>query len=194
MKPQIDRAKFGSITIDGTKDNYDIIIRLDGKIKKRKKALSKTIYGTSHKISLDEARHIYEKTARYLILGTGHYDQVRLSAEAAEFFEQHGCRVEVLTTPQAIRAWNEAEGDANRQLSQSRIPPDIATYVKTIHTTRQHQIEYEQIRPAVKRHVHLPQMRWRSQCPVHPGPITEGLVGPDLFSIERFPNPRWPEQ
>jgi hypothetical protein len=59
MKPRIDKTKFGIIAISGTKYNNDVIIRLDGRVEKRKKKLSKTIYGTSHIISLDEAQYVY---------------------------------------------------------------------------------------------------------------------------------------
>ena len=55
MKPKIEATSFGSITIDGQKFKKDVVIRLDGSVKKRKKKLSKRIYGTSHTISLDEA-------------------------------------------------------------------------------------------------------------------------------------------
>ena len=33
---------------------------------------------------------------------------VKLSDEAAGFFKQKGCTVELLPTPAAIRAWNDA--------------------------------------------------------------------------------------
>ncbi len=79
-------------------------------MKKRKKKLSKAVYGTSHVISLDEARHIYEQGAQRLIIGTGQYDSVRLSDEAASYFRRRQCRVVLLATPQAIEAWNEFEG------------------------------------------------------------------------------------
>ncbi|MBE3559504.1 MAG: hypothetical protein IMW89_09790 [Ktedonobacteraceae bacterium] len=110
MRPQIDRTTFGSITIEGTTFVHDVVIRLDGKIKKRKKKLSKAIYGTSHTLSLDEARDIYEKGTDRLIIGTGQYDNVRLSAEATDYFNRKGCQVELLPTPAAIHAWNEASG------------------------------------------------------------------------------------
>ncbi|UCE24874.1 MAG: hypothetical protein JSU74_02150 [Candidatus Zixiibacteriota bacterium] len=110
MKPQIDRTKFGSITVEGKVFQRDVIIRLDGQVKKRKKKLSKAIYGTSHVISLDEARHVYQEGTARLIVGAGQYGLVELSDEAADYFEQKECRVELLPTPKAIQAWNEAEG------------------------------------------------------------------------------------
>ena len=110
MKPRIGRTSFGSITIAGEVFERDVIIRLDGRVKKRKKKLSKAIYGTSHVISLDEARHVYEEGAELLIVGTGQHGLVKLSEEADDYFKHKGCRVELLPTPEAIRVWNEAEG------------------------------------------------------------------------------------
>ena len=101
---------FGSITIEGQQYNCDLIIRLGGKIKKRKKKLSKAVYGTSHTISLDEARYVYQRGAEQLIVGTGQYGLVELSDEAAGYFEKKGCDVELLPMKEAILAWNEASG------------------------------------------------------------------------------------
>lgn len=110
MKPTIDRTEFGSITIGGEQYDRDLIIRLGGKIEKRKKKLSKAVYGTSHTISLDEARHVYQEGADLLIVGTGQYGMVALSDEASGYFEEEGCEVELLPTKEAILAWNEARG------------------------------------------------------------------------------------
>ncbi len=111
MKPEIDKTEFGSITVEGEEFNHDILIRLSSKIKKRKKKLSKAIYGTSHTISLDEARHVYQKGAERLIIGSGQYGRVELSEEAAEYFERKDCQVKLFPTPEAIEAWKKAEGD-----------------------------------------------------------------------------------
>jgi hypothetical protein len=50
-----------------------VLIRLSGKVKKRKKKLSKQVYGTSHTLSVAEAEHVYEKGCKKLIVGTGQY-------------------------------------------------------------------------------------------------------------------------
>ena len=110
MKPEIEKTKFGSITILGDVYEHDVMIRLDGKVEKRKKKLSKEIYGTSHTLSLPEAEHIYEKGATRLIVGSGQTGYVELSPEAAAFFSKKQCIVELLPTPQAIKRWNEAKG------------------------------------------------------------------------------------
>jgi hypothetical protein len=111
MRPKIEDAWFGSITVEGTRYEYDIIIRLSGKVRRRNKQLSKAIYGTSHTISLDEIRDLHRKRAKLLIVGAGHEGQVALSPEAADYLAKKECRVDLLPTPQAIECWNEAEGE-----------------------------------------------------------------------------------
>jgi hypothetical protein len=110
MKPKIDKTKFGSITISGEMYDYDIMIRLDGAVEKRKKKLSKEVYGTSHTISLAEAEFIYEAGSESIIIGSGQSGLVELSDEASEFFKQKYCRVEIFPTPEAIHVWNKAKG------------------------------------------------------------------------------------
>jgi len=108
MNPQIDSTNFGSITIGGMKFQHDVIIRLDGKIEKRKKKLSKAIYGTSHIISLDEARYVYEDGAEQLVIGAGQFGKVKLSDDAENFFREKRIQVALMSTQKAIEAWNSA--------------------------------------------------------------------------------------
>ncbi len=110
MKPGIDSTQFGSITIDGEVFEHDVCICLDGQVRKRKKKLSKEVFGTSHIVSQAEAEHVYEDGAEGLIFGTGQTGMAKLSDEAAEFFEKKNCRVKLLPTPEAIQAWNAASG------------------------------------------------------------------------------------
>lgn len=110
MKPRIDGTAFGSVTIEGKTFDHDVLIRRDGTIKKRKKKLSSAVYGTSHVISLDEARHVYEEGAERLILGAGQYGLVKLSDEAAGYFDEKQCRVDVLPMGDALQTWNRIEG------------------------------------------------------------------------------------
>jgi hypothetical protein len=107
----IDGTEFGSITIDGRSYPHDVLIRLSGKVEKRKKKLSKKQYGTSHIMSLDEAKFVYEKGCRLLVVGTGQDGNLRLSSEAAEFFAGKGCKVIDAPTQGAIILFNESQGD-----------------------------------------------------------------------------------
>lgn len=106
---KIDGTHFGDITIDGTTYRYDVLIGLSGEVSKRKKKLSRKVYGTSHTVSRDEAEYVYEKGCKEVILGTGQYDTVRLSPEAAEYFANQACTVIAKPTPQAIEAFNRSK-------------------------------------------------------------------------------------
>jgi len=110
MKPQIEKVRFGSIVVGGETLTHDVLIRLNGKVKKRKKKLSKEKYGTSHLLSLEEAEHIYQEGAERLIVGSGKFGLVKLTDEAAAYFAERGCRVDLLPTRKAAAAWNEARG------------------------------------------------------------------------------------
>ncbi len=107
MKVNIDSTEFGSISIEGNTYEYDVIIQLDRKVKKRKKKLSKLVYGTSHIVSLDEAKHIYEKGAKKLIIGSGQSGLVTLCDEASEYFKRKKCKVKLSSTQKAIDIWNK---------------------------------------------------------------------------------------
>jgi hypothetical protein len=109
MKPRIKKTKFGSITIAGEEYKHDVIIHLDGKIEKRKKKLSKEIYGTSHILSQAEAEDVYEPGAVQLIFGTGQSGMASLSPEAETYLTLMNCHIVLLPTPAAIQAWNAAE-------------------------------------------------------------------------------------
>ena len=110
MEPHIDETSFGSITIDGVVYDHDVVIRLDGAVEKREKKLSKRVYGTSHKVSLEEAKQIYQDGATRLIVGAGQVGALALSDEAIDFFADRRCSVDSMPTPDAIAAWNAATG------------------------------------------------------------------------------------
>jgi hypothetical protein len=109
MKPSINSTRFGSITIEGKKYKHDVVIKLDGTVMKRKKKLSKEIYGTSHKFSLKEAQFVHQEGAEALLIGSGQIGMVELTDEARAFFMDQDCEVELLPTPQAIIRWNETQ-------------------------------------------------------------------------------------
>jgi len=112
VRPRTESTSFGAITIDGHRYNHDVLIRLDGTVEKRKKKLSKRLYGTSHKISLAEAEYVYEKGANTLVIGTGQYDQVHLADDAQRYFDDKGVKLVLAATPEAVELWNELQEKA----------------------------------------------------------------------------------
>jgi hypothetical protein len=76
----------------------DIVIRLTGKAKKRRKRLSRKEGGNSHTVSLAVAKYIFDKRAQRLIIGTGQEGHVQLSEEAQEYF-QKSARIDPISVP-----------------------------------------------------------------------------------------------
>lgn len=109
-RPAINDTSFGSITVDGESYDHDIIISLEGKVKKRKKKLSKSIYGSSHTISLPEIEYVFQEDAEGIIIGSGQFGVAKLSKEASEFLAGKNCRAVVKKTPKAMQVWNKSEG------------------------------------------------------------------------------------
>jgi hypothetical protein len=106
---EIEDTTFGAITIDGKTYEHDVIVRLSGEVVKRKKKLSKKYYGTSHVLSKDEAKFVFEKGCEQLILGSGQMGNVHLSPEAEAYFAKKGCKVVLQPTPKAIGAFNRSQ-------------------------------------------------------------------------------------
>jgi hypothetical protein len=105
-KMTIDDTRFGSITVDGKTYDHDVVLRLSGNVEKRKKKLSKEKYGTSHIVSKDEVKFVYEDGCEIMIVGTGQHDNVRLSPESSEYLSKKGCKVVLQPTPEAIHSFN----------------------------------------------------------------------------------------
>lgn len=111
MKPEIGETSFGSIMINEKTYNHDIIIRRNGTVEKRKKKLSKVVYGTSHSVALDEIKYVYEEGTEGIVIGSGQYGVLDLSDKARKFLVEKHCDFKVLPTPQAIEEWNRKEGE-----------------------------------------------------------------------------------
>ena len=104
----IDSTIFGAITIDGKTYEHDVVVRLSGEVVQRKKKLSKKLYGTSHVLSEDEAKFLFEKSCDQIIIGSGQMGNVHLSPEAEAYFERKGCEVLLKQTPEAIQVFNRS--------------------------------------------------------------------------------------
>lgn len=110
MVPTIGRAGFGWIEVAGSRYSHDIVIDLRGAVRKRRKKLSKQVYGTSHTISIAEARDVYEQGCDVLLIGAGKFGRVTLSGEAQAFFADRSVAVELAPTQQAVERWNALDG------------------------------------------------------------------------------------
>jgi hypothetical protein len=105
---KIESTTFGTITIDGKTYEHDVVLRLSGEVVRRKKKLSKKYCGTSHVLSKDEAKFVFEKGCEQLIVGSGQMGNVHLSPEAEAYFAKKRCKVLLQPTPEAIPVFNKS--------------------------------------------------------------------------------------
>ena len=85
---EIENTSFGTITMDGKTYEHDVVVRLSGEVVKRKKKLSKKYYGTSHILSKDEAKFVFEKGCEQLIVGSGQMGQCASIAGSRSLFRE----------------------------------------------------------------------------------------------------------
>ncbi len=108
--PQVEGTKFGSVTIGGEEYERDVIIRADGKVKKRKKKIAKQLYGTSHRIGPRELARTCKGNPDLLVIGTGQSDTAELTEDGEEFLRHRGIDWVALPSPDAVDAFNAAGG------------------------------------------------------------------------------------
>lgn len=108
--PYIGVPDFGEVTVDDETLDYDIVVRANGTVKRRKKKLSREVHGTSHELSEAEVQWVCRKRTDRLIIGAGHHGQVTLSREATKWLKAMGIAVELLPTPEAAQAFNNTSG------------------------------------------------------------------------------------
>jgi len=91
---EVKDYSFGSIIIDDKKYNRDIWI-INGKIEKRDKSISKNLFGTSHRIPLEEIKKIITESTKRVIIGTGQSGGVSVEKEGLEFLRKKGIKLEM---------------------------------------------------------------------------------------------------
>src|SRR6476660_24932 len=114
---EIENTAFGTITMDGKTYEHDVVVRLSGEVVKRKKKLSKKYYGTSHILSKDEAKFVFEKGCEQLIVGSGQIGNVRI-AGSRNLFREKELQGSVAADPQGDPCVQQVNGKEDRAFSR----------------------------------------------------------------------------
>ena len=104
--PRIVSTQFGEITIGEKTYTGDVIIRVSGKVKKRKKGAVKKLYGTSHMIGPKELEKVCPGGPEILFIGTGQSGLAELTEDAVQYLRDRAIEYQALPTPQVIEAYN----------------------------------------------------------------------------------------
>jgi len=106
--PQIRWISFGKIEVDKKSCDYDVYLRVSGKVKKRDKTLARQLYDSSHTVGPEELEKVCQGGPEVLFVGSGASGQIEVNQAARQFLQQRRIRCEVLPTPEAIKAYNKS--------------------------------------------------------------------------------------
>jgi len=106
MYAEIAAWSVGRITIGGAAYDHDVYIRVDGKVKDRKRCPAEN-HGAMHKISLKEVEKMCKGGPEVLVIGTGRTGRVVVGRDVREFLREEEIRLQILRTPLAIKAYNQ---------------------------------------------------------------------------------------
>jgi hypothetical protein len=111
---KIEDFLFGSIRIDGTEYEHDVVIDR-GKVGKRKKKASKPFREQYGHTPLS-AREDIPWNCRRLIIGTGAYGSLPIMDEVAREAAERHVELVLLPTSEAIEKVNEGDAETNAVL------------------------------------------------------------------------------
>ena len=111
---RFDKSSFGSIQIDGSAYEHDVVIDR-GEIRKRKKKPSKKFREEFGHTPLSIGEKIPWK-CRQLVIGTGAYGNLPVMQDVKREAERRGIKVLTLPTVQAIEVLNQNMKDTNAVL------------------------------------------------------------------------------
>ena len=101
---KFDSTSFGSVTIDGKR--YSDVLVIEGKVMPRKRDLLRKVFGTSHKISEDEAGQLLKGAPQVVIIGSGQSGVLEVDESIRKELSQKAELI-ILQTPGAIKKFNE---------------------------------------------------------------------------------------
>ncbi len=111
---KIEDFSFGSVRIDGTEYEHDVVIDR-GKVSTRKKKPSKSFREQYGHTPLS-AREDIPWNCRRLIIGTGVYGSLPVTDEVAREAEERHIELVLLPTSEAIEKVNEGDAETNAVL------------------------------------------------------------------------------
>jgi glucokinase len=103
---KILRWRFGNVTVGRTTYDHDIYIRVDGKVKDRKKCPRGKTGGVCHKVDLKELQKVCKGGPEVVFVGTGRSGRVVVARQGLAFLRSGAIELHALPTPQAIKAYN----------------------------------------------------------------------------------------
>ena len=108
--PVIRCPAFGQVLVEGRLHERDLVVRADGRAKRRRKGPARRAYGTSHSVGPDELEGVCSGEPQVLIIGTGYHGLLTLTAEGEQYLAERRIRCDLLRSPEAAQRFNDMPG------------------------------------------------------------------------------------
>lgn len=99
----------GEIAVGRTVYGQDIVIRVNGSVRKRKKRHIKQLYGTTHRIGTEEVARVCKGGPEVLFVGTGKSAKKELTGEAMHYLERRAIECHMMATAEAVDSYNDSQ-------------------------------------------------------------------------------------
>lgn len=106
---QVIDAGQGRLMIGGRTFDCDVVLRVDGQPRKRKKAVLKDHLEAGHAVDPRELKRICKGGPEVFFLGTGYSGQVTLPEASRRWLERRLIEYHLLPTAEAVAAYNECD-------------------------------------------------------------------------------------
>ncbi len=107
--PPLTQCADGAIIVANKTYNCDIYIPVSGKVKKRDQTLAQEIAGFPQVVGPRELEIVCKGGPAVLFIGAGESSHVELTEDARCFLDQRAIKFEILSTAQAVEAYNKSK-------------------------------------------------------------------------------------
>lgn len=108
--PQVEWLGAGEVQINGKRYTQDVLIRADGKVRKRPKKLAKRSSSGGNVLSIEEANAAIKGNARALLVGTSTEHGLSVPEDVRSWLTKHDIRLLVAPGPQAVIEFKKLRG------------------------------------------------------------------------------------
>jgi glucokinase len=108
--PIIEWLGESEVSVNGKRYTNDFIVRTDGSVHGRRKRLSRHEIGTHHGLGISEIKNVCKGRPHLLIVGEGSGGSFRIAADARSWLEEHGIRLAVYPTRDAVSEYRSSRG------------------------------------------------------------------------------------
>ena len=108
--PTVEWVAEGEVRINGERHVDDIVIREDGSLRKRRKKLSRRVFGTDSRVSIPELEWVCKGMPQALVIGIGATGKLQIGAEARDWLAIRGIRLVAEPSPNAVAEYRAMRG------------------------------------------------------------------------------------